>query len=340
MTTRRQTNQLPQLVESFFHEYLQRVRGASPHTIRAYRDTLRLLFIYLADTKGVSVANLQLSDLHTEGIIMFLAQLESRRGNTAATRNCRLAAIRGFFKHLLRHDPTHAEQYHQILSLPSKKAKPPLASYLEPEDVRLILDQPDRRTRFGLRDYALLLFLYNTGARVSEALAVRVGDLELNPPAQVRLHGKGGKDRICPIWSETVNALQRLPAVRQAAQPGDPIFLNLRGTLLTRDGVAYILHKYVLMAARDVPTLRRRSITPHVLRHSCAVALLQAGVDVTVIRDYLGHASITTTSRYITTNLRMKREVLEAFWKRAGISPAHATPWNPKPDLLAFLSSL
>ena len=151
---------------------------------------------------------------------------------------------------------------------------------------------------------------------------------------------RGGKDRICPIWSETVNALQRLPAVRQAAQPGDPIFLNLRGTLLTRDGVAYILHKYALMAACDVPTLRRRSITPHVLRHSCAVALLQAGVDITVIRDYLGHASITTTSRYITTNLRMKREVLEAFWKRAGISPAHATPWNPKPDLLAFLSSL
>ena len=337
--SRRQTDPLPRFVESFFREYLQRVRGASAHTIRAYRDTLRLLFIYLADSKGVSVADLQLNDLKVEGIIMFLTQLESKRGNKAATRNCRLAAIHSFIKHLVRHDPDHAEQYQQILSLPSKKAKPPLATYLEPEDVRLILDKPDRRTASGLRDYAILLFLYNTGARVSEALAVRMGDLNLDPPAQVRLHGKGGKDRICPIWSETVSALQRLPAVRQA-QPGDSIFLNLRGKLLTRDGVAYILNKHVSKVAREIPSLRRQHITPHVLRHSCAVALLQAGVDVTVIRDYLGHASITTTSRYITTNLKMKREVLEAFWQRAGISPAHVTPWEPKPDLLAFLSSL
>ena len=130
-----------------------------------------------------------------------------------------------------------------------------------------------------------------------------------------------------------------MSVVRQA-QPGDSIFLNLRGKLLTRDGVAYILNKHVSMVAREIPSLRRQHITPHVFRHSCAVALLQAGVDVTVIRDYLGHASITTTSRYITTNLKMKREVLEAFWQRAGISPAHVTPWEPKPDLLAFLSSL
>ncbi len=336
---RRQVNQLPRLVESFFREYLQNVRGASQHTIRAYRDTLRLLFIYLADVKGVSVADLQLNDLNVEAVIMFLTQLETERGNKVATRNCRLAAIRGFIKHLIRHDPTHAEQYQQILSLPSKKAKPPLATYLEPEDVRLILDKPDRRTASGLRDYAILLFLYNTGARVSEALAVRMGDLDLDPPAQVRLHGKGGKDRICPIWSETVSALKCLSSVRQA-QPGDSIFLNLRGRSLTRDGVAYILHKYVSMVAHEIPSLRKQRITPHVFRHSCAVALLQAGVDVTVIRDYLGHASITTTSRYITTNLKMKREVLEAFWQHAGISPAHVTPWEPKPDLLAFLSSL
>lgn len=337
--TQHKANQLLHLVESFFREHLQRVRGASPHTVRAYRDTLRLLFIYLADTKGCSVANLQLSDLHVGVITTFLAQLESRRGNKATTRNCRLATIRGFFKHLLRHDPANAEQYHRVLSLPSKKSRSSLASYLEPEDVRLILQKPDCRTPLGRRDYALLLFLYNTGARVSEALAVRVGDLDLVPPAQVRLHGKGGKDRICPIWSETVSALQHLPTVRQA-QPGDPVFLNLRGQLLTRDGVAYILRKYAAMAARDVPMLRRRRITPHVLRHSCAVALLQAGVDVTVIRDYLGHASISTTSRYITTNLKMKRDVLETFWRRAGISPARVTPWNPKPDLLAFLTSL
>lgn len=337
--TRRQTNRLPQLVESFFCDHLQCVRGASPHTVRAYRDALRLLFLYLADIKGGSVADLQLSDLNVDAVAMFLAQLESRRGNKATTRNCRLAAIRCFFKHLIRHDPTNAEQYHRVLSLPSKKIKTPIASYLEPEDVRLILEKPDRRTPLGLRNYALLLFLYNTGARVSEALAIRVEDLDLVKPHQVRLHGKGGKDRMCPLWVETASALQRLATVRQA-HPGDLVFLNFRGEPLTRDGVAYILRKYAAKVAQDVPMLHKRRITPHVLRHSCAVALLQAGIDITVIRDYLGHASINTTSRYVTTNLKIKREMLEAFWRRAGISPARATPWNPKPDLLAFLSSL
>ncbi len=153
------------------------------------------------------------------------------------------------------------------------------------------------------------------------------------------MFAKGGKDRICPLWPETTRALQRLPTVRQAV-PGEPVFRSSRGKPLSRDGVAYILRKYVTMAASDLPTLRKRRITPHVLRHSCAVALLQSGTDITVIRDYLGHASIATTSRYVTTNLKIKREVLEAFWKRAGIAPARVTPWKPKPDLLAFLASL
>ena len=337
--TRRANNPLPHLVESFFCEHLQRSRGASPHTVRAYRDTMRLFFIHLADAKSGSVADLQLSDLHVEAVADFLTHLESERGNKAGTRNCRLAAIRGFFKHLIRQDPTNAEQYHRVLSLPAKKARLPLATYLEPEDVRVILRKPDRRTPIGLRDQALLLFLYNTGARVSEALAVEVKDLELITPPQVLLHGKGGKYRICPLWGETANALQHFPTVRQA-DPGEPIFLSSRGKPLSRDGAAYILRKYVEMATSDVPTIRQRRITPHVLRHSCAVALLQAGIDITVIRDYLGHASIATTSRYVTTNLKMKRDVLEAFWQRAGIAPARVTPWNPKPDLLAFLASL
>jgi integrase/recombinase XerD len=337
--TRRQKNQLLCLVESFFHDHLQRMCGVSPHTVRAYRDTLRLLFNFLAEAKGCSVADLQLNDLHVNSVAAFLTQLESRRGNMAATRNCRLAAIRSFCKHLIRHDLSNADQYHPILALPSKKAKLPLASYLEPEDVRLILEKPDLRTASGQRDHALLLFLYNTGARVSEALAVRGADLSLLCPKQVLLHGKGKKDRLCPLWRDTVKALQRLPAIREA-HPGNSIFLNSHGNTLTRDGVAYILRKYVAMAAKEVPALRRRKIGPHTVRHSCAVALLQAGTDITVIRDYLGHASISTTSRYITTNLKMKRDVLEAFWRRAGISPANAKPWKPKPDLLAFLASL
>lgn len=337
--TRPANNPLPHLVESFFRDHLQHARGASPHTVRAYRDALRLLLLHLAATKGCTVAELQPDDLQVEAIAEFLAHLESQRGNAVGTRNCRLAAIRSFFRHLLRQDVSHAEQYQRVLSLPAKKARAALATYLEPEDVHVILGKPDRRTPLGQRDHALLLFLYNTGARVSEALAVQVQDLDLAKPAQVRLHGKGGRDRICPLWAETAAALQRLPTVRQGAA-GDWIFLSSRGKLLSRDGVAYILAKYVAMAENDVPPLRRRRITPHVLRHSCAVALLQAGNDITVIRDYLGHASVATTSRYVTTNLKMKREALEAFWKRAGIAPARVTPWQPKPDLLAFLDSL
>lgn len=336
---RRAPDRLPALTESYFREHLQKVRGASPHTVRAYRDTLRLLLSFIADTQQCPVADLTLNDLHVDRVVAFLTALESQRANKAVTRNCRLTAIRGFFRHLIRHDPTRAEQYHRVLSLPSKKARHVSASYLEPEEVRLILNQPDPRTRFGARDHALLLFLYNTGARVSEALALRIEDVHLTPPAQVRVHGKGRKDRLCPLWRDTANALRRLDAIAPA-DPGDVLFRNARGQPLTRDGVAYILRKHVAGATRKAPALRRRRVTPHVLRHSCAVALLQAGVDVTVIRDYLGHASIATTSRYITTNLQMKRDALEALWATAGLSATRTAPWNPKPDLLAFLDSL
>ena len=337
--SRRQNNLLPGLVESFFREHLPRVRGASVHTIRAYRDTLRLLLRYLADQKGGAIGDLQVNDLQVDTVSAFLIHLESQRANSVATRNCRLAAIRAFFKHLMRHDPTRAEQYYRVLSLPAKKAKPVTASYLEPEEMRLILNQPDRRTVAGKCHYVLLLFLYNTGARVSEALAVRVADLNLAHPAQVRLQGKGGRDRFCPLWRETAMLLQHLPAMREGCS-GALLFRNQRGEPLTRDGVAYILGKYAAMAAHDAPALHRRKITPHVLRHSCAVALLQSGTDVSVIRDYLGHTSVATTSHYITTNLQMRREALEAFWQKAGIAPARPTPWAPKPDLLHFLDSL
>ena len=337
--TRAKTHLLLSLVQSFFRDHLERMRGVSPHTIRAYRDALRLLFAFIADKNHRDVAKLQLTDLHVEAVKAFLVHLESQRGNKAASRNYRLAAIRTFFKHLIRNDPTNGDQYQRVLALPFKKTHPSIAQYLEPEDMRAILKQPDRRTAQGVRDHALLTFLYNTGARVSEVLAVCLGDLSLRYPKQVVLHGKGKKQRICPLWSETVTSLQSLPVVRDG-QRGDLIFRNRRGEPLTRNGVAYLLRKYMALAARTVPSLQRRRIAPHVARHSAAVAMLQGGVDVTGIRDVLGHASIATTSRYITTNLQMKREVLEAFWRRAGISPKRSTPWKPTPDLLAFLNSL
>lgn len=336
--TRSQKATLLQCVESYFADHLRRVRGASRHTTRTYAQALRLFFVFLADRLRRPIDALGLDDMQADAVLAFLDYIESTRRNTPSTRNSRRAAIRGFAAHLLRHDITRAAQYERILAIPPKKARTRPVTYWEPQVVAAILGEPDRATTAGARDHALLLFLYNTGARVSEALAVRRRDLLLSRPYQVRLHGKGSKDRICPLWADTAAALSRL--ISRTGAEDDFLFLSRRGRQLTRDGAAYLLEKYARRASRRHPVLRRSRISPHVLRHSCAVALLQAGVDVTVIRDYLGHASIATTSRYVTSNLQMKRDVLDAFWKQAGLVRGGGAPWRPKPDLLRFLSTL
>lgn len=335
--SRSKSESLLGLTESFFQNYLRNTRGASAHTVRAYRDTLKLFYLFVANQKRKPVADLALDDIRADAVLAFLDHVESRRGNSAATRNCRLAAVRSFVQHLLRQDVTRAGQYGCILAIRNKKAIRRAAIYLEPEEARAVIGAIDRRDRNGERDHALLLFLYNTGARVSEALAVRGCDLRLEKPRQVRLLGKGQKERICPLWSETASALRR---ITRPGKPDDCLFRNTREEPLTRDGVAYLLRKYLRLAAQHSPALRKQRVTPHVMRHSCAVALLQAGIDVSVIRDYLGHATVATTSRYLTTNLQMKRDVLEAFWKRAGLDPGVPRKWRPSPKLLAFLESL
>lgn len=337
--TRTADGELFALVESFFIEYLPRQRGASAHTIRAYRDALKLLFEFTAQRHGRDISSLGLDDLDVDGIAAFLDHIESGRSNSAATRNCRRAAIRSFFKHLVRNDLARSMQYSRVLAIPSKKARQRPSTYLEADDVRAIIGKPDRQTSDGWRDYTLLLFLYNCGARVAEAAAVRWEDLQLAPPRQVRLRGKGRRERLLPLWRETAEALHRLRGMTPATD-SQHVFVNRHGRPLTRDGIAYILRKYALEAANDRPTLAQKKITPHVLRHSCAVALLQSGTDITVIRDYLGHASVGTTGRYITTNLQMKRDAMETFWRHSGIERADAKPWKPKRGLLAFLQSL
>jgi site-specific recombinase XerD len=327
------------LVESFFAEYLSRQRAASAHTVRSYRDALKLLFEFLARRLGRSVASLELAHLDAEAVTAFLQHIESVRSNSAVTRNCRRAALRSFFKHLVRNDLAHAQQYTRVLAIPAKKARQRPAAYLEADDMRAIIANPDRRRADGWRDYTLLLFLYNCGARVSEAADVRWGDLQLVVPRQVRLRGKGKRERLLPLWPETAKALHRLRGLTKMHEQ-QHVFVNRNRQPLTRDGVAYILRKHVTAVARQRPTLRRLRVTPHAVRHSCAVALLQSGSDVTVIRDYLGHASVATTGRYITTNLQMKRDAMQKFWKHAGIEPARTKHWKPKPDLLAFLQSL
>ena len=236
------------LVESFFIEYLPRQRGASQHTVRAYRDALKLLFEFTAQRSGRQIASLELGDLDVDAIAGFLDHIEANRSNSAATRNCRRAALRSFFKHLVRNDLAHSLQYTRVLAIPSKKARQRPATYLEADDVRAIIAKPDQRTVDGWRDYALLLFLYNCGARVSEATGVLWSDLQLVPPRQVRLRGKGRKERLVPLWRDTADALHRLRSMAMSADQ-QYVFVNRHGQPLTRDGVAYILQKYASAVA-------------------------------------------------------------------------------------------
>jgi len=330
---------LSRLTQSFFQQYLQQTRGASPHTIRAYRDTLRLFFEFTAEQTRRGVDRLTLSDVTVQRVLDFLIHLEGQRGNQPGTRNCRLAVLRSWAKHLLRHDPGSAEQYTRILALPAKRCRQTPPNYLEPEQFRLVFEQAARHGTGNLRDAALLLFLYNTGARVGEALQLRWSDLLTEGPRQVRLHGKGGRVRICPLWKQTNQLLRQLH--QQAGSPPEgPVFLSVRKQQLTRDGAAYILHRCYQLARQRNPSLPKTAIHPHTLRHSCAVALLQAGIELTAIRDYLGHASVATTSRYLQTNLKTKHEVLNRFWKKSGLDPQKSRPWRPSAGLLQFLQSL
>ena len=220
------------LVEFFFVEYLPRQRGASLHTVRAYRDTLKLLFEFSAARKGRNVASLEIGDLNADTIADFLDHIEVNRSNSAATRNCRRAALRSFFKHLVRNDLSHSLQYTRVLAIPSKKARQRPATYLEAGDVRAIIAKPDRHTADGWRDYTLLLFLYNCGARVSEVTGVQWTDLQLTPPRQVRLRGKGKKERLLPLWRETADALHKLRGISKNSGQ-QYVFLNRHGQPLT-----------------------------------------------------------------------------------------------------------
>jgi integrase/recombinase XerD len=332
-------DRLLQQLESFFREHLQRTRGASRHTVFSYRDSLQLFFCYLADANRRDVSKLRLDDITESNVLAFLDHLESARGNSVATRNSRLTAIRSFCRYLIRKDTTNAAEYGLIVSLAGKKGPKPDVPYLEPSEVKLLLEQADQDQLLGLRDYALIQFLYNTGVRVGEVLSLSVGALELGAPGQVRVHGKGRKDRVCPLWRSTTALLKRYIA-RWKLGADSRLFCNARRRPLTTSGLAYILEGHFETAKKKHPILRKRKITPHVMRHSCACALLQSGVDLVTVRDLLGHESVRSTNRYTRANMKTKRQALEAFWKTVDFSEGHSAPWAPKPQLLEFLASL
>ncbi len=322
----------------FLSEYLPRQQNASRLTILAYRDSLKLLLAELARAKGKHVDRLTFDDLDRSGVLHFLDSLEHERGCAVITRNAQLTAIRSFFRSVAARHPGHLEASAQILGIPNKRTDSKVIDYLTLDELNAVLQTIDVTTPSGRRDDALVRFLHNTGARIQEALNVLACDLLLEAPAHVRLHGKGRKERICPLWPDTATRLLQLLGERGVGpEERAPVFANRAGAALTRFGARYILTKYVGRASQRMPTLAKKRIHPHSMRHTTALHLLQSGVDLNTVRCWLGHASVVTTNRYIEMDVEAKRAVLESF--KAPVDGSH--PTAPKDEsLLRWLESL
>ena len=327
----------PQLLHAFFHDWLVEQCSSSHHTVLSYRDSWRLFLRFVAARKNKSVAELRLPDLSATEVLAFLQYTEQKRHVSIGTRNCRLAALRSFFSFVADREPLASAQCAEVLHIPTKRAPQRALCYLDEDELTAILAQPDHLKCEGQRDHLLLSVLFNTGARIQEALNLAPRDLRLESPFHVRLFGKGRKERIAPLWPETV-ALLNAWLERRPRGEDDPIFVNRYGRPLGAAGVRFKLKQYVAAAAKKVPSLANKRVTPHTFRHSTAVSLVATGVDVTVIRDWLGHASLDTTNHYARANIETKRRALEkvAVSSRPGRPPR----WKRDPDVLAWLDSL
>jgi len=323
------------VLQEFFVQRLRAQRNASPRTIASYRDAFRLLLRFIQATRRKSPTALTLADLDAPLVLGFLDHLERARRNTIRSRNARLAAIRSFLHYAALRDPTALPTIQRVLAIPMKRCDRPLLGFLSREEITAILAAPDRATWSGQRDHVLFATLYNSGARVSEIVGVRVADLSLARPAFLHLRGKGRKERQVPLWPSTAAQLTAwLPRI--AREPDAPVFPNRTGRPLSRAGVAHRLRRAVATAAASCPTLKRRPISPHTLRHTTAMHLLQAGVDITVIALWLGHESPVTTHLYVEADLALKRRALDRL-----AEPPSRRPRHPVGDrLLAFLDGL
>ena len=331
------SDSLAALLHAFFHEWMGKQRNLSRHTVCSYRDTWKLFLRFASQRKRREIAKLSLADLQAGEVLAFLEHLEKDRNVSIGTRNCRLAAVRSFFAFVAYRNPLAIAQCTEIARIPVKKRSQPAMCYMDAEEIAAILREPDLSNLEGQRDHALLAFLYNTGARVQEALDVCPRAIRFESPAQVELLGKGRKRRICPLWPETVDVLRALLR-RQPRADEDPIFVNRYGQPLGAAGVRFKLKQYVLAAARHVPSLATKRITPHTWRHSVGVQLVAAGVDVTVIRNWLGHAQLDTTNHYARANLETKRKALEQV--DPSTKPGRPPRWRRSPELLTWLDSL
>ncbi len=337
MSTANSLPSLPKLLHCFFHDWMAAQRNASRHTIISYRDCWRLFLRFVSEHRQRTVARLTLPDLTAEEVVAFLEHIEKDRRGSISTRNCRLAALHSFFQFVAGREPLAAKQCEAVLRIPVKRGPKRSPCHLETEEVAALLSQPDRQSLLGQRDYTFLVLLYNTGARISEALALRPRDMRLETPAQVRLVGKGRKERVCPLWPETAVLLESL-LKRQPRPPDDPIFVNRYGKPLGASGVRFRLQQYVSAAAKCVPRIADKRISPHTWRHTAAVHLIAAKVDPAIIQSWLGHASLDTTNLYAQANLETKREAIEQVDRT--LRPAKPPRWKQDRDLLAWLDSL
>lgn len=332
---KKRSSSLGALVESFFHERLIQQRQVSSATLATYKDALRLLLLFVSSQLGKPVDRLDIHDLDYKQILAFLDFLEQGRGNSVRTRNARLAVIHSFFRHVAYRDPEALALAQRILNIGPKRTTKRVVSFLQPAEVDALMTVHDRSIVRGRRDYALLSFLLQTGVRASEAVGLNVADLTLTNPAQVLIRGKGSKERVLPLAGGLVTTLNDLIEERQLpAHTQLPLFVNQQGKRLTRFGLIHIVRRAAQKASEQCATLRQHPVSPHSFRHTTAMRLLQAGVDLVSIRAWLGHADVQTTHHYLEADVDMKRRALVA----ANIAFDETVRYQPSSELLAFLS--
>jgi site-specific recombinase XerD len=325
----------PTLVQQFFLERLIEQRNASAQTVAAYRDSFRLLLQFAQRHLGKAPDRLTLTDLDASLVLAFLNHLESERHNTIRSRNARLAAIRSFLHFAALKEPRALPIIQRVLAIPLKRFDKSLLGFLSQTEMQAILDAPDCTTWCGQRDRILFATLYNTGARVSEIIGVSVADVILDGSASVRIHGKGRKDRTVPLWRSTATQIRRwLPRID--GRPDQPLFPGWSGARMSRPAVTARLQLTVERAAVSCPQLTKRRVSPHTIRHSTAMHMLQAGVDITLIALWLGHENPTTTHMYVEADLTMKERALNA------VQPPRSTQtrYQPGDRVLQFLQTL
>lgn len=333
------THTIQSLIVSFFHNYLRDQAGCSPNTIQSYCECIRLLIQFCCEQLNVSADELDMETITAELVLAFLDNREKDHGNLPRTRNQRLAAIKTFYRYLALQEPTLLEACRRICSIRAKKAEHKIIESLSESEITAILKAVPSDTLWHQRDHALLLLMYNTGARVQELADIKVGDLKADKAPQVKLRGKGGKERIIPLWNETAEVLRRWLEARERLGITEPwLFVNAQRREISRFGIAHILNKYTTLAAKSAPSLRDKNVTPHTIRHTTALYLVQSNVDIATIKDWLGHADIRTTSLYIDINIEMRRKALEQC-PPPGVEKNEPMAWH-QPKTLILLQSI